>query len=197
VPGNGDFDLLSGPPAPINPSVADEAGSKANALDHESADAAVATAGANHDTTMTTANSLPTSGVQYTVQPGDTLSGLAAQYLGNNSRYIELFDANRELLATPDDLKPGMVLMIPDAAPSDERIEPAEDSSMAEPDLIIRKPHCSGSRRRGADLRRAPATLSPSAVAAVPEDTARLPRKRRVADNGCLAENAGCRRASA
>ena len=33
--------------------------------------------------------------------------------LGNHARYIELFNANREILATPDDLQPGMVLMVP------------------------------------------------------------------------------------
>lgn len=53
---------------------------------------------------------------RYTVQPGDTLSGLAVRFLGRHSRYLEIFEANRELLATPDDLRPGMLLTIPQAA---------------------------------------------------------------------------------
>ncbi|MBL8849858.1 MAG: LysM peptidoglycan-binding domain-containing protein [Planctomycetaceae bacterium] len=50
---------------------------------------------------------------QYTVRPGDTLSSIAAHLLGNHSRYIELFEANREILPTPDDLQVGMVLNVP------------------------------------------------------------------------------------
>jgi LysM repeat protein len=54
-------------------------------------------------------------GVQhYTVRAGDTLSGLAARFLGSSQRYHEIFEANRELLATPNDLRVGMVLTIPD-----------------------------------------------------------------------------------
>jgi LysM repeat protein len=54
-------------------------------------------------------------GVQnYTVRAGDTLSGLAARFLGSSQRYREIFEANREVLATPNDLRVGMVLTIPD-----------------------------------------------------------------------------------
>lgn len=54
----------------------------------------------------------------YTVQPGDTLSGIATRFLGNSKRYYEIFEANQNLLATPDALKIGMVLAIPGREPA-------------------------------------------------------------------------------
>ena len=50
---------------------------------------------------------------RYTVRDGDTLSGIAHRFLGETRRFGEIFDANRHLLASPDDLRPGMVLSIP------------------------------------------------------------------------------------
>ena len=49
----------------------------------------------------------------YTVQPGDTLSGIAKQQLGNASSYMKIFEANRDQLSDPDKIKPGQVLNIP------------------------------------------------------------------------------------
>ena len=49
----------------------------------------------------------------YTVQYGDTLSGLAIRFLGTSRRYLELYEANRDILASPDDLQVGMKLRIP------------------------------------------------------------------------------------
>jgi LysM repeat protein len=51
----------------------------------------------------------------HTVERGDTLSSIAAKYLGRESRFYELFDANRDQLQRANDLKPGMKLRIPDA----------------------------------------------------------------------------------
>lgn len=47
------------------------------------------------------------------VQPGDTLTGIASHYLGSSSRYVEIYDANRDTLKTPNDLRAGMLLRIP------------------------------------------------------------------------------------
>lgn len=47
------------------------------------------------------------------VRSGDTLSGLAQQYLGSVARYHEIFEANQDVLETPDDLKLNMRLRIP------------------------------------------------------------------------------------
>jgi LysM repeat protein len=49
----------------------------------------------------------------YTVRPGDTLSGIAQRLLGGARHYDRLFAANRDVLASPDALRPGMQLRIP------------------------------------------------------------------------------------
>jgi len=46
----------------------------------------------------------------YTVQPGDTLGGIAGRYLGSTERWRELFELNQYAAVTPD----GMVLVRPD-----------------------------------------------------------------------------------
>ena len=49
----------------------------------------------------------------YTVQAGDTLSGIAKKVLGNANAYMEIFNANKDQLSDPDKIKPGQVLKIP------------------------------------------------------------------------------------
>ena len=49
----------------------------------------------------------------YTVKSGDTLSGIAKEYLGNANAYNKIFEANRDQLSDPDKIKPGQVLKIP------------------------------------------------------------------------------------
>jgi LysM repeat protein len=49
----------------------------------------------------------------YTVQSGDTLSGIAKKFLGNANAYMEIFNANKDQLSDPDKIKPGQVLKIP------------------------------------------------------------------------------------
>ena len=49
----------------------------------------------------------------YTVKPGDTLSKIAKETLGNANQYMEIFNANRDQLENPDKIKPGQVLTIP------------------------------------------------------------------------------------
>jgi nucleoid-associated protein YgaU len=49
----------------------------------------------------------------YTVKPGDTLSAIAKQHLGDANAYTKIFDANRDQLSDPDKIKPGQVLKIP------------------------------------------------------------------------------------
>ena len=49
----------------------------------------------------------------HTVSPGDTLSKLAKQYLGDANRYMELFDANKGTLTDPNSIKVGQKLTIP------------------------------------------------------------------------------------
>jgi LysM repeat protein len=52
----------------------------------------------------------------YTVQAGDTLSAIAKRLLGNANSYMEIFNANRDVLTNPDVIKPGQVLKIPQHA---------------------------------------------------------------------------------
>jgi nucleoid-associated protein YgaU len=49
----------------------------------------------------------------YTVKPGDTLSKIAKEQMGDAAQYPAIFDANRDQLANPDQIKPGQVLKIP------------------------------------------------------------------------------------
>lgn len=51
----------------------------------------------------------------YTVQSGDTLWKIAAEHLGNGSKYMQIFEANKPLLSDPDKIYPGQVLRIPAA----------------------------------------------------------------------------------
>jgi nucleoid-associated protein YgaU len=50
----------------------------------------------------------------YTVQPGDTLSKIAKQFLGDASQYNRIFEANRDQLKDPDKIRPGQKLVIPE-----------------------------------------------------------------------------------
>jgi LysM domain len=54
----------------------------------------------------------------YRVQAGDTLSGLAGRFLGSTRRYLELYEANRDVLSSPDDLQVGMRLKVPEQGTS-------------------------------------------------------------------------------
>lgn len=53
-------------------------------------------------------------GRTHTVVDGETLSSIAGKYLGSQARYQEVFQANRDQLKSPNDLKIGMKLNIPD-----------------------------------------------------------------------------------
>jgi nucleoid-associated protein YgaU len=49
----------------------------------------------------------------YTVKPGDTLSKIAKEKLGDANAYMQIFNANKDQLSDPDKIKPGQVLKIP------------------------------------------------------------------------------------
>jgi LysM repeat protein len=51
----------------------------------------------------------------YTVQPGDTLSKIAKQFLGNANAYMKIFEANKDKLSDPNKIQVGLVLRIPSA----------------------------------------------------------------------------------
>lgn len=49
----------------------------------------------------------------YTVQSGDTLSRISNRVYGTSSRWMDIFQANRDQLPSPNALKPGQTLKIP------------------------------------------------------------------------------------
>jgi nucleoid-associated protein YgaU len=49
----------------------------------------------------------------YIVKPGDTLRLIAVRVYGDESRWVRIYEANRDLLASPDDLVAGLELVIP------------------------------------------------------------------------------------
>lgn len=50
---------------------------------------------------------------QYTVVPGDTLSAIAQRLYGDSARWPDIFNANQDQIANPDQIFPGQVLRIP------------------------------------------------------------------------------------
>jgi hypothetical protein len=58
----------------------------------------------------------PVEDTFYTVQPGDTLSGVASKTLGSARKFEAIYEANRDILATPNSLQIGMKLRIPQVA---------------------------------------------------------------------------------
>jgi nucleoid-associated protein YgaU len=50
---------------------------------------------------------------EYTVQFGDTLSEIAERFLGSQTRYRDIYEANRDRMASPDQLKVGKAIRIP------------------------------------------------------------------------------------
>ncbi|QDT34295.1 LysM peptidoglycan-binding domain-containing protein [Thalassoglobus polymorphus] len=66
------------------------------------------------------------AGVQtYRVQPGDTLSGISMKTFGSYSRYLDIYEANKDQLNSPDDLRLGQELRIPrsDSTPQSSQTE--------------------------------------------------------------------------
>ena len=57
----------------------------------------------------------PSPEVTHTVQAGDTLSKLAREYYGDDKHHRRIFEANRDKLDDPDDIKVGQELKIPPA----------------------------------------------------------------------------------
>lgn len=64
--------------------------------------------------------------VHHTVVAGDTLSELAEHYYGVLRLFDAIFDANRPMLADPDEIYPGQVLRIPPVAPPTHVVERGE-----------------------------------------------------------------------
>lgn len=57
-----------------------------------------------------------TSTQYYTIESGDTLWGIATKFLGNGSKYPEIFEANREVIEDPDKIFVGQKIRIPSSS---------------------------------------------------------------------------------
>ena len=49
----------------------------------------------------------------YVIESGDTLWAIASKFLGNGSKYPEIFEANREVIEDPDKIFVGQKIRIP------------------------------------------------------------------------------------
>ncbi|WP_417207884.1 LysM peptidoglycan-binding domain-containing protein [Antarctobacter sp.] len=74
----------------------------------------VSKAPANPDRAQTRTPQGAPAGRSYTVQPGDSLPGVAFRFYGTTVAYLEILEANRGLMNDPSDLRAGMTLRIPD-----------------------------------------------------------------------------------
>lgn len=50
----------------------------------------------------------------HVVAVGETLSSISGKYLGSQARYLDIYEANKDQLKSPNDLKIGMKLRVPD-----------------------------------------------------------------------------------
>lgn len=62
---------------------------------------------------------LPEDARNYKVRDGDNLSGISERFYGSKHRWKEIYEANLDVLDSPDWVKPGMTLIIPGAAVED------------------------------------------------------------------------------
>jgi hypothetical protein len=49
----------------------------------------------------------------YIIQPGDTLAGISHRYYGDSKEARKILEANRERIADPERLPPGVIITIP------------------------------------------------------------------------------------
>ena len=88
----------------LPPSTAASPVTSRDAIDHSvMADPPLGVAGVEH----------PSSPRTYVIHNGDSLERIAARYLGDESRALEIFDLNREVLANPYLLPLGAELTLP------------------------------------------------------------------------------------
>lgn len=57
--------------------------------------------------------------IEYVVRQGDTLGGIARTYYNSAAKWRIILDANRDILSRPEQLRPGMKLVIPPAPAGD------------------------------------------------------------------------------
>lgn len=128
-----ELELFAGPPEPIRP-VANRTGLP---VPDASAWSPVAPGGDARPSSAPSAaasEAIPgtpgegSNGMRYTVKSGDTLSGLAGRFLGSTQRYLEIYEANRDVLESPNAIRAGLVLTIPVAGAAKSPDGASEDA---------------------------------------------------------------------
>lgn len=84
--------------------------------------------------TVKTASITTADGGDYTVKPGDTLSGIAQDKLGDATRWPEIYQGNQDQIDDPNLIYPGQKLTLPGAKPAPAPAEePADELTDLEP----------------------------------------------------------------
>jgi nucleoid-associated protein YgaU len=89
-----------------------------------------ATADSPAASTRDAAATATTSRVTHVTKAGETLSAIAAKYLGSSAKYHEIYEANKDVLHSPNVVPEGVTLVIPKAAPA--RSAPAATTTKPE-----------------------------------------------------------------
>ena len=97
----------------------------------------------------------------YRVKSGDTLTGLAAKFLGNSQRYHEILRANRDRLKSPRQMRAGMTLLIPARAPAAVPRTPGTSPKTRGPAKQPARTQPAVDKRRFRPVRRSPFILRP------------------------------------
>ena len=50
---------------------------------------------------------------KYVVEKGDTLGKVSKKYYGEAGKYMQIFNANKDVLSDPDEIEVGQILVIP------------------------------------------------------------------------------------
>lgn len=69
--------------------------------------------GTSSSSTRSTIESTESSGTSYTVKSGDNLWKIAKQVYGDGSKYMTIYEANKDKISNPNLINTGMVLVIP------------------------------------------------------------------------------------
>lgn len=122
------------PGAAAIPHPGEAADSPDGSMASRGADAAQAAVGSDHPhrTPNVTIRTI------HVVERGESLGKIAAAHFGRSTpeRVKALFEANRDRLKTPDEVRAGQKLRIPDLGPASDQFEPVRSLTLASPETV-------------------------------------------------------------